>query len=806
MATDQIERPQFYHRQYVGPDDLNTALTYLRDMRRRHNLAHHTWGIVVGLDLMEQPATDGSDSVDIIVQPGLAVDGFGREILVFQPVTLDRQFFADCTGKQHREVWITYDETPIRGPHELPADRCDPADQRGRVRESFRFAVGAQPMPHDPIQVGGRSATVPGELPAGSVPSAPAAPSIPRDKSVPYQEFPDEGTSPRWLVRLGSVNWEAGFVNWDGSKGRFIKAEPVKLREERRYVGAVTAHMAAPAGKLQILDRNAPLPLPTDPKDPHYAGVDVALAGSLSVDRRVGIGTTTPDTRLHVVGGNDASLNNGSGYLVLGALTDKNIVLDDDEIQARKQAAKSDLDLQAEGGDLIVHRNQAGSSFVVKDSGAVGIGTMNPVFKLHALGPSNDHTGVFGSDLSAANPWPNQLALVGSGTNSEARLGFGTTAADGSGHHTAIVKTVVPSNGGGHLIFQIREPGFQNITERMRITNEGNVGIGTTAPPHVLTLGAPEGTRLEIARISSTLPWRTDGTLNPGSFAINQQSRGSSQPGADFALMRDQKKRLSLGDVNTFLSSQDNGELRFYVNLEESGEREVMRITSTGKVGVGATSPRNPLAIRGTGTREELISFEDPSGTTRWHINQNVNGSNRGLNFVETGVADARLFLKAGGNVGIGTTIPTAKLHVVGNFRATGSKSFVIDHPLDPVGKQLIHATLEGPEVAVFYRGEGQLTNGEAVVKLPGYFEPLTRLENRTVLLTPKLDGENAVSMLAASEVQKNMFTVRAIDDKNPSQRFYWEVKAVRADIQALEPEESKGSPEMVTGNAAKVG
>jgi hypothetical protein len=50
----------------------------------------------------------------------------------------------------------------------------------------------------------------------------------------------------------------------------------------------------------------------------------------------------------------------------------------------------------------------------------------------------------------------------------------------------------------------------------------------------------------------------------------------------------------------------------------------------------------------------------DASGANQWHLNY----SSAGLNFAETGVTDYRLFLEDGGNVGIGTGTPGARLHV----------------------------------------------------------------------------------------------------------------------------------------------
>lgn len=139
------------------------------------------------------------------------------------------------------------------------------------------------------------------------------------------------------------------------------------------------------------------------------------------------------------------------------------------------------------------------------------------------------------------------------------------------------------------------------------------------------------------------------------------------------------------------------------------------------------------------------------------------------------------------------------------NSLSATTKNFVIDDPLDPENKQLIHSTLEGPEIAVFYRGEAQLQNGKAEVVLPDYFEALTRKDGRTVLLTPKFDNlDELISQLAASGVENGKFKVKTIDGQNPSQKFYWEVKAVRADVAPLEVERLKTETEKQAGQEKK--
>jgi hypothetical protein len=87
-------------------------------------------------------------------------------------------------------------------------------------------------------------------------------------------------------------------------------------------------------------------------------------------------------------------------------------------------------------------------------------------------------------------------------------------------------------------------------------------------------------------------------------------------------------------------------------------------------LGVGTESLIMPLTIRGSDTNENLMAFQNRAGAIKWHINQNFNNVS-GLNISETNQADGRLFIKAGGNVGISTVDPKQRLHVEGAALAT---------------------------------------------------------------------------------------------------------------------------------------
>lgn len=81
------ERVHYREMQTLKQDDLGDEQAYRIHARRRHNLAQHSWGIVQGLALT---ITQGRVSLN----PGFAVDGYGRELVVSDFIDFKDDLFA----------------------------------------------------------------------------------------------------------------------------------------------------------------------------------------------------------------------------------------------------------------------------------------------------------------------------------------------------------------------------------------------------------------------------------------------------------------------------------------------------------------------------------------------------------------------------------------------------------------------------------------------------------------------------------------------------------------------------------------
>jgi hypothetical protein len=118
----------------------------------------------------------------------------------------------------------------------------------------------------------------------------------------------------------------------------------------------------------------------------------------------------------------------------------------------------------------------------------------------------------------------------------------------------------------------------------------------------------------------------------------------------------------------------------------------------------------------------------------------------------------------------------TGDVHISGKLNVSGTKSFRIDHPLDPANRYLYHAALESSEVLNLYTGNVVLDgSGEATVQLPEWFEVL----NRDFRYQLTAVGAPAPNLHVAQEIQNHSFR---IGGGAGGIKVSWQVTAVRQD------------------------
>lgn len=118
-------------------------------------------------------------------------------------------------------------------------------------------------------------------------------------------------------------------------------------------------------------------------------------------------------------------------------------------------------------------------------------------------------------------------------------------------------------------------------------------------------------------------------------------------------------------------------------------------------------------------------------------------------------------------------------VYAFGTLAATGTKSFQIDHPLDPENAYLQHFCTEGPEPMNAYSGNVVSdAQGYATIQLPDYFESINR-DFRYQLTVVDGAGEEFVQVRVVRKIHGNQFTIRT---SAPHVEVSWRVEAVRND------------------------
>jgi hypothetical protein len=377
-------------------------------------------------------------------------------------------------------------------------------------------------------------------------------------------------------------------------------------------------------------------------------------------NNRVGIGTTSPATTFHVSGGDiriddTEQLQFGAGGVRINNDTSGRMYL------------RAPLDFY--------FATNSGYRMVLKSAGNLGIGTTSPSSRLDVLTSSSgpvatlkNTSSIGGSGLDVyggTGSSSNILTLYDKDSNQrlevtgEGNVGIGTTSpsarleVQGTSSNTqAALKVtdsgdsffeVVPDNNTTFKIGDLDAVGdeamivgtFSDITfskggtTTMILDSNNRVGIGTTSPGYKLDVSGDayidETLNIETT-ISGSLTYGYSGVgagnlvvggLNFASFTpgvitlINQDTTISA--GQDLGVLQfggkdDQTNGFANGQiicttaVGAGSGNTGGGIFRFLLsgNTTGSGPTEKMRITNTGNVGIGTTSPTAKLDVAGT--------------------------------------------------------------------------------------------------------------------------------------------------------------------------------------------------------------
>ena len=195
---------------------------------------------------------------------------------------------------------------------------------------------------------------------------------------------------------------------------------------------------------------------------------------------------------------------------------------------------------------------------------------------------------------------------------------------------------------------------YTGASERMRITSAGNVGIATTSPGTALQVGGlDDGSNYDI-----TVGWN----------AVSSQAVGTKRSALTFKTSQTgvnnediYKWDIAMVTAPATASSEPFGsDLAFLRSTRSSTsvDETTMILTQLGNVGIGTTSPNQKLQVGGN-----------------LHVYDEVGNTDAAI-FISTGTSNVTTVKIAsngnsffnGGNVGIGTTSPGAKLNVTGNY------------------------------------------------------------------------------------------------------------------------------------------
>jgi len=482
----------------------------------------------------------------------------------------------------------------------------------------------------------------------------------------------------------GGINvTQNSYINWGGGSRIVGQSSYLRLQTSSQdrisitNTGNVGIGTTSPSQKLEVRDgnilasgSNSKVALGTATGIPRIysnANEDLLLAtanqsGSVvylqDSDGRVGIGTSSPQKKLTVAGAVSASAYYGDGSNLTGITTSDGLA------------------------DILNNNNEAGGNAI-----DMGSGDITQVGEVQA-------TTFNGTTASLA-----YVTSSGAGLHIDANVGIGTTSPDEKLHVAGNAKAsnyYVASNiiHTGDVDTQIKFAS-NNIkfdtggSQRLELSNDGTVKIGNSANN---TYG------LRFQRENSSVPqdshFYSPTNNSPSAFFIEGGYWTGEAAGTVTAANSGYayyERYFGNGSANSYKHFGFVNSTGAFTGTDMTAS---LALKSNGNVGIGTTSPSYQLDVNGSsriksnaqaltvqgtdhvyigwspaGSRKAYAGFPSAGSTSFTLMNENTGALYLGTN------GSNYFVITSTGNVGIGTTSPSQKLHVHGNA--------LINHRLD---------------------------------------------------------------------------------------------------------------------------